>query len=68
MAEKGSETKQELKAEQSRGKNTREEHGTPTGKYTAKRGLGRRILWRKRGTDHMEARIEEDTRIEVNWG
>jgi len=30
-----------------------------TEKYAAKRGLGRRILWRKRGTDYMEARRPE---------
>jgi len=40
----------------------------PIGKCIAKRGLGRRILWKKRRTDHIEARIEENTRIEVNWG
>jgi len=68
MAGKGSETKQESETEQSRGKDTREEYGVPTGKCTAKRGLGRRILWRKRKTDYMEARIEEDTRIEANQG
>jgi len=44
MAEKGSETRQELEAEQSRGKNARKEHSVPIGKCTAKRGLGRRIL------------------------
>ena len=44
MAGKGSETKQESETEQSRGKDTREEYGVPTGKCTAKRGLGRRIL------------------------
>jgi len=68
MAGKGSETRQESETEQSREKDAREEHSMPIGKCIAKRGLGRRILWKKRRTDHIEARIEENTRIEVNWG
>ena len=59
MVGKGSEIRQESETEQSGGKDTGEEHGVSTEKYAAKRGLGRRILWRKRGTDYMEARRPE---------
>jgi len=49
MAEKGSEIRQKSEVEQSRGKDAGEECSASTGKCAAKRGLGRRILWRKRG-------------------
>ena len=61
MARKGGETRQKPEIEQGRRESIGEECGASRGKCTAK---GRRIIWRKEGTNNVEnrGRIQRERR------
>jgi len=55
VARKSGKVRQELKAEQSRREDVREEYNTPRGKCAAKGG----VIWRKERADNAEVRRQQ---------